>query len=122
MGGGFPIAAFGGREDIMGNVSPLGKIYQAGTLSGNPVSVTAGLTTLKILLRDQSTLYSRLEAMCMRLRKGLLDYVRDMNIDAQVNGVASMFQIFFTGKITCNLFLMLSGCNQGITIENWIFI
>lgn len=98
MGGGFPIAAFGGREDIMKNISPLGKVYQAGTLSGNPVSVTAGLTTLKILLREQKTLYNQLEAKGNRLRKGLLDNIEDMNVAAQVNGLASMFQIFFTDK------------------------
>ena len=98
MGGGFPIAAFGGREDLMKNVSPLGKVYQAGTLSGNPVSVTAGLTTLKILRRNQSTLYSRLETMCISLRKGLQDILKDLNTVAQVNSIASMFQIFFTGE------------------------
>ncbi len=98
MGGGFPIAAFGGREELMINVSPIGKVYQAGTLSGNPVSVTAGLTTLRILQRDKKTLYSRLEGMCMSLSKGLLDILQDLNIVAQVNNLTSMFQIFFTGK------------------------
>lgn len=95
MGGGFPIAAFGGRKEIMELISPLGKIYQAGTFSGNPISVTAGLVTLNILIENQNILYKHLEQMGDKIRKGLLDIVKDAKIPAQVNGVASMFQIFF---------------------------
>lgn len=98
MGGGFPIAAFGGKKEIMELISPLGKIYQASTFSGNPISVTAGLVTLNILIKNQNILYKHLEEMGDKIRKGLLDITKDAKIPAQVNGVASMFQIFFTDR------------------------
>lgn len=98
MGGGFPIAAFGGKKEIMELISPLGKIYQASTFSGNPISVTAGLVTLNILIENRNTLYKLVEQMGDRIRKGLLDIVTDAKIPAQVNGVASMFQIFFSDQ------------------------
>ncbi|MFQ6052831.1 MAG: aspartate aminotransferase family protein, partial [Candidatus Bathyarchaeia archaeon] len=78
--------------------SPLGKIYQASTYSGNPVSVKAGLTALKILAEGRETLYKRLEASGDTIRKGLRDIAEDAGLDAEVNGVASMFQIFFTDE------------------------
>ncbi len=102
MGGGFPIAAFGGKKEIMELLSPLGKVYQAGTFSGNPVSVTAGLTVLEILTRERNALYKRLELMCNRIRNGLRDIVEDAKIPAQVSGLASMFQIFFTDRLILN--------------------
>jgi len=102
MGGGFPIAAFGGKKEIMELLSPLGKVYQAGTFSGNPVSVTAGLTVLEILTRERNALYKRLELMCNRIGNGLRDIVEDAKIPAQVCGLASMFQIFFTDRPILN--------------------
>jgi len=96
MGGGFPIAAFGGKKDIMELIAPVGKVYQAGTFSGNPVSVIAGLTTLRILSRE--FIYRKLELTCEKIRKGLIDIVEDAGVDAQVNNIASMFQIFFTDQ------------------------
>ncbi|UCE16564.1 MAG: glutamate-1-semialdehyde 2,1-aminomutase [Candidatus Bathyarchaeota archaeon] len=98
MGGGFPIAAFGGRQEIMELISPLGKIYQASTFGGNPISVTAGLATLNVLVKNQNILYKHLEQMGNKIRKGLLDIAKDAKIPAEVNGVASMFQIFFTDQ------------------------
>lgn len=98
MGGGFPIAAYGGKREIMELISPLGKIYQASTFSGNPISVTAGLATLSILVENKNTLYKRLEQMGDKIRGGLLDIVEDVGVPAQVNSVASMFQIFFTDQ------------------------
>ncbi|MEE8354816.1 MAG: glutamate-1-semialdehyde 2,1-aminomutase [Candidatus Bathyarchaeia archaeon] len=95
MGGGYVIAAFGARDEIMDNISPLGKIYQASTYSGNPVSVAAGLAALKILGRNGGELYGRLEASSRKLQDGLGDIAEDAGINAQVNGVASMFQFFF---------------------------
>ena len=95
MGGGFVIAAFGAQDEIMNNISPLGKIYQASTYSGNPVSVAAGLAALKILARNGGELYGRLEASVKRLRDGLVDIADDAGVNAQVNGVSSMFQLFF---------------------------
>ena len=96
MGGGFPISAFGGRKDIMQNVSPAGKVYQAGTFSGNPVSVTAGLTTLTILNRRRNDIYPELEKNSVQLKKALTDLAADHHIEAQVYNIASMFQIFFS--------------------------
>lgn len=96
MGGGFPLAAYGGGEDMMRLISPSGKVYQAGTLSGNPVSVIAGLTTLNILQKEQNVVYDRLAKMGERIRNELRDHATDANVAAQVNGIASMFQMFFT--------------------------
>jgi len=98
LGGGFPLAAFGGKKEIMEQISPLGKVYQAGTFSGNPISVTAGLETLKIL-STKPEIYEQLRRNGDRIRKGLLDIIEDRRLAAQVNGLASMFQIFFTKNV-----------------------
>ena len=98
LGGGFPIGAYGGKKDIMENVSPLGNVYQAGTMSGNPISVTAGLSTLSILRRQKNKLYPRLAKNGERISKGIRDSAKDERLDVQVNCVGSMFQIFFTSR------------------------
>ncbi len=98
MGGGFPIAAFGGKKKIMEQVSPLGEIYQAGTFSGNPISVIAGLTTIKTLKNNKSSIYPDLERTGNKIRKELSDHIDDSRISAHINSIASMFQIFFTDK------------------------
>ncbi len=79
-------------------ISPLGKIYEASTFSGNPVSVIAGLTALNILIKNKNTLYRQLEQRAGKIREGLLDIVKDTKVPAQINGIASMFQIFFTDQ------------------------
>lgn len=96
LGGGFPLAVFGGRKEIMENLLPCGKVYQAGTFSGNPVSVTAGYTVLRLLAKERNKIYLKLEKNCEKLRKALLDLTADYGLEAQVNGLASMFQIFFS--------------------------
>lgn len=96
LGGGFPLAVFGGRKEIMENLSPSGKVYQAGTFSGNPVSVTAGYTVLNVLAKERNKIYPALEMNCEKLRKALIDLASDYDLEAQVNGLASMFQIFFS--------------------------
>ena len=98
LGGGFPLAAFGGKREIMQNISPVGKVYQAGTFSGNPVSATAGLTILKILNQNKNNLYPRLEKNATELKKALADLAATYNIDAQVYSLASLYQIFFTSQ------------------------
>lgn len=98
MGGGLPIAAFGGRKEIMQNISPMGGVYQAGTFSGNPISVTAGYTAVKLLAENSGRIYPKLENNCKRLAAALTDISADRGIEAQVNSLASMFQIFFTSK------------------------
>ena len=73
LGGGFPLAAFGGKHEIMENISPVGKVYQAGTFSGNPVSATAGYTILKLLNQKKAEIYPKLEKNCSELTKALAD-------------------------------------------------
>ncbi|MCS7098459.1 MAG: glutamate-1-semialdehyde 2,1-aminomutase [Candidatus Methanomethyliaceae archaeon] len=97
IGGGFPLAAYGGKREIMENIAPLGKVYQAGTFSGNPISVVAGYTTVK-LLKNSEQIYSELERNCKQIANALIDISRDYKIEAQVNSIASMFQIFFTSS------------------------
>jgi len=97
MGGGFPMAAYAGREDIMRMIAPSGKVYQAGTFSGNPVSVAAGLATLRFL-RDQRNFYSDLAKKCSWLVKGLEGVAADAGLSVHVNHVGSMFQMFLTDE------------------------
>lgn len=102
MGGGLPIAAFGGRKEVMQNISPMGGVYQAGTFSGNPISVTAGYTAVKFLVENKNQIYPELESTCKKLAAALVDLSTDRGIEAQVNSLASMFQIFFTSKPILN--------------------
>jgi glutamate-1-semialdehyde 2,1-aminomutase len=92
IGGGMPLAAYGGKRAIMEKVSPLGPVYQAGTLSGNPVAVSAGLATLD---RLDDAVYERLESLGARLEAGLADAVRGSKTTARVQRVGSMFTLFF---------------------------
>src|SRR5207302_2484479 len=96
LGGGLPIAAFGGRREIMEKLAPLGGVYQAGTYSGNPVSVAASLATLQSLKRRARQLYPKLEKTGEQVRRGISDFIGSANLAAQVSGLSSMFQIFFT--------------------------
>jgi glutamate-1-semialdehyde 2,1-aminomutase len=97
LGGGFPLAAYAGREEIMRMIAPSGKVYQAGTYNGNPVSVAAGLATLGILRRRKG-LYAELEKKCERIVKSLEGLSKELSVLMQVNHVASMFQMFLTDK------------------------
>ncbi len=99
VGGGYPIGVFAGRKDIMSNISPLGGVYQAGTFSGNPVSVTAGIETIKILEQKG---YTSLNRRSERLRKGLRDVLSRASLPYQVSGIGSMFQMFFTDRPIVN--------------------
>jgi glutamate-1-semialdehyde 2,1-aminomutase len=103
LGGGFPLAVFGGKKEIMQTISPQGKVYQAGTFSGNPVSATAGLTMLKILKENQNEIYPQLEKNCLELTMALADFAAEYKLEAQIYGVASMFQIFFTNQPVCDM-------------------
>ena len=98
IGGGFPIGAFGGKKEIMSLISPVGKVYQAGTLSGNPISITAGLTTVKMLIEEKQKIYSQLDKSGQKMKKGLTDHIQDSKISAKINSISSMYQIFFTDK------------------------
>ncbi|MGE0127495.1 MAG: glutamate-1-semialdehyde 2,1-aminomutase [Blastocatellales bacterium] len=96
IGGGLPVGAFGGRREIMEVVAPVGPVYQAGTLSGNPLAVTAGLTTLR-LLKDQSV-YDQIEKAAARLVAGMTEAAREAGVMTVSNRVGSMFTTFFTAE------------------------
>lgn len=96
IGGGFPVGAFGGRREIMDHIAPDGAVYQAGTLSGNPVAMTAGIATLEILSNPQ--LYDELEDLAKQLSRGLQDATVENNIKAYFTRVASMSCMFFTDE------------------------
>ncbi len=100
LGGGFPIGAFGGRRDIMDMLAPSGPVYQAGTLSGNPVACAAGLATLRLL--ESETPHGMLERRTGRLADGLRKAARDAGVSVWVNRVASMLTLFFTDQIVSN--------------------
>jgi glutamate-1-semialdehyde 2,1-aminomutase len=95
VGGGMPLAVYGGRRDVMELVAPLGPVYQAGTLSGNPLSVAAGLATLELL---DASVYERLEALGARLEEGLRRAAADARISAVVQRVGSMLTLFFNDQ------------------------
>src|SRR6201986_3773495 len=94
IGGGLPVGAYGGRRDLMEQIAPAGPVYQAGTLSGNPLAMTAGLTTLR-RLRDRA-IYERLEEAGRRLTEGLSEAAREAGVETVTNRVGSMFTTFFT--------------------------
>jgi len=94
VGGGLPAAVFGGRAEIMQKLAPLGPVYQAGTLSGNPLAMAAGLTVIDILARPGT--YERLEELGQRLGDGLAAAARAGNVPVQINRQGSMVTMFFT--------------------------
>lgn len=96
IGGGLPVGAYGGSRDLMNSIAPAGPIYQAGTLSGNPLSMTAGLVTLR-RLRDKSV-YERLEARSSKLVGGLAAAAQGVGIKTVINRVGSMWTSFFTDE------------------------
>lgn len=100
IGGGLPVAAFGGSRSLMEHLAPVGGVYQAGTLSGNPLAVAAGLTTLKILQRDNP--YPDLEHTSARLADGLHEIFSEKGIPHTINRVGSMLSVFFHEQpVTC---------------------
>jgi glutamate-1-semialdehyde 2,1-aminomutase len=96
VGGGLPAAAFGGRADVMSKLAPLGPVYQAGTLSGNPLALAAGLATLDILGRPGT--YEHLEKLGARLEAGLVAAAAEAGVPAQLNRVGAMFTSFFSAE------------------------
>jgi glutamate-1-semialdehyde 2,1-aminomutase len=98
VGGGFPLAAFGGKRDVMEKVAPIGPVYQAGTYAGNPVSAAAGLASLRSLKRRSNRIYPTLENRGKSLATGISEEIEAAHISAQVNQIGSMFQIFFTDR------------------------
>ncbi len=95
IGGGLPVGALGGRREIMEYLAPTGPVYQAGTLSGNPIALSAGIATLDIL---RGKLYPALDAMASRLCSGMADLFRKKGLPFRINRVGSMFTLFFTAE------------------------
>jgi glutamate-1-semialdehyde 2,1-aminomutase len=95
IGGGMPIGAFGGKREIMEKLAPLGDVYQAGTLSGNPIAMTTGIATLKYL-KDNPNVYLYLEELGERLENGISLLIEKYKVKATVNRVGSMMTLFFT--------------------------
>ncbi len=94
IGGGLPVGAYGGRREIMEQIAPVGSIYQAGTLSGNPLAMAAGYTTLRLL--EEPGLYEELERKSARLAEGFGENAKRAGIPLQINRVGSMFSAFFS--------------------------
>jgi len=94
IGGGLPVGAFGGRADIMDRLAPLGPVYQAGTLSGNPLAMAAGIAALRLL--EELNPYARLEALGRQVQAALLAAARRKGLPLQAPQVGSMFAVFFT--------------------------
>ncbi|HJU50381.1 MAG TPA: glutamate-1-semialdehyde 2,1-aminomutase [Pseudogulbenkiania sp.] len=97
VGGGMPLAVFGGRADIMAKIAPLGNVYQAGTLSGNPLAVAAGLTTLKLI--QEPGFHYTLSARSARLAAGLAEAARDAGVAMSTDSVGGMFGFYFSETV-----------------------
>ncbi len=109
IGGGMPVGAFGGRRDIMEQLAPSGPIYQAGTLSGNPVAMTAGLATLELVAAPG--FHERLNAMTDVLVRRLAGAAASAGIALATNHVCGMFGLFFTGERTVDTFAKVMSCD-----------
>jgi glutamate-1-semialdehyde 2,1-aminomutase len=96
LGGGLPCGAFGGRADVMDYLAPLGPVYQAGTLSGNPLAMAAGIATIAHLIEHESTIYPQLERVTRSIAEGVADIARKAGVPLTTNRVGSMFTWFFT--------------------------
>lgn len=101
IGGGLPVGAFGGRSEIMDCLSPLGPVYQAGTLSGNPVAMAAGLAQLRELLKGNA--YERLEQLGARMEEGIREALKKHGRNYTFHRAGSMFCLFFTEEEVYNL-------------------
>ncbi len=109
IGGGLPVAAFGGRADLMTHLAPLGPVYQAGTLSGNPVAVAAGMSTLKII--QQPGFYEHLGAQTKKLVDGLSAAAREAGEAFCADAVGGMFGLYFTAQLPEN-YAQMMGCDK----------
>jgi glutamate-1-semialdehyde 2,1-aminomutase len=109
IGGGLPVGAFGGRADIMGRLAPEGPVYQAGTLSGNPVSLAAGLATLKEI--SQTGFFEALTAKTAMLARGLAERAKRAGVPLATQHVGGMFGIFFTKETTVTSFAQVMACD-----------
>jgi glutamate-1-semialdehyde 2,1-aminomutase len=102
VGGGLPCGAFGGRSEIMSHLAPLGPVYQAGTLSGNPLAMAAGIATLKHLIEHKEEVYPQLESTTAAIANGVAAISEEAGVTLTTNRVGSMFTWFFTGSPVTN--------------------
>lgn len=109
IGGGMPVGAFGGRRDVMQMIAPSGPVYQAGTLSGNPVAMAAGLKTLELL--EAPGFYKNLSTRTTQLVEGLQKLADDAGIPFTTNHVGSMFGFFFTSEPKITNFKQVMACD-----------
>ncbi len=97
LGNGFPIAAIAGRKEIINQLAPSGGVYQASTFAGNPVSVSAAISTLEVLARGKDSIYPKIARTCDSIVEGIKEEIEDIgDINCTINSIGSMFQIFFT--------------------------
>ncbi|MBA3563267.1 MAG: glutamate-1-semialdehyde 2,1-aminomutase [Gammaproteobacteria bacterium] len=109
IGGGMPVGAFGGRRDIMQQLAPVGPVYQAGTLSGNPVAMAAGLATLAVL--ERPGFYEALEMRTRRLAEGLESAAHRAGVSLTTNRAGGMFGFFFTSDAPVRNYRQVTGCD-----------
>ena len=96
MGNGFPIAAIAGKKEIMEQFSPSGKVYQASTYAGNPVSVSASVATIETLINSKNEIYPKIARTCDRIVRGITDEIEQLELHLTINAIGSMYQLFFT--------------------------
>jgi glutamate-1-semialdehyde 2,1-aminomutase len=109
IGGGMPVGAFGGRREVMNHIAPLGPVYQAGTLSGNPVAMAAGLATLELISRPG--FFDELTQTTTQLLDGLHAAAKANDVDLRTNQVGAMFGLFFTDQPQVSSFAQVSACD-----------
>lgn len=127
VGGGMPIAAYGGKKEIMDRVSPTGPVYQAGTLSGNPIATTAGIETLRIL-KAHPEYYKQIDESAKKLADAYRKMAKEKNIPIHVNQIGSLLSVFQTGEIVDDYESALTSDTKAYTkyfwkmIENGIYV
>ena len=112
IGGGMPVGAFGGKQEIMEHLAPLGSVYQAGTLSGNPVAMAAGLKTLELI--SQAGFYDKLSETTNKLTTGIKQRAEQAGVSLTTNTVGAMFGLFFSEQEKISLYSQVIKCNQEI--------
>jgi len=113
IGGGLPVGAYGGKKEIMDMLAPKGPVYQAGTLSGNPLAMAAGITTLQ-LLQENKSFYQQLEDHSDLLEEGIRNNLKELKMEGVINRVGSMFTVFFTPNEQVNSYADVMKCDTGL--------
>ncbi|MEX0983285.1 MAG: glutamate-1-semialdehyde 2,1-aminomutase [Bacteroidales bacterium] len=128
IGGGLPVGAYGGKRELMDMLAPKGPVYQAGTLSGNPLAMAAGITTLRVI-DETENFYENLERTSALLEEGLQNNLNELGIKGILNRVGSMFTIFFTEEESVKSFADVKNCDTSIfaryfrnSLENGIYL